>query len=48
LDCHSGASSFVTEAKNKYGIRAVGCDPLFGEGLNTLAERGEADIEYVM
>ena len=48
LDCPSGASSFVAEATNKYGIHAVGCDPLFGEGLNTLAERGEADIEYVM
>jgi hypothetical protein len=48
LDCPSGASSFVAEAKNKYGIHAVGCDPLFGEGLNTLAELGEADIEYVM
>jgi hypothetical protein len=48
LDCPSGASSFVAEAKNKYGIHAVGCDPLFGEGLNILAERGKADIEYVM
>jgi hypothetical protein len=27
LDCPSGASSFVAEAA-KYGINAVGCDPL--------------------
>ena len=36
------------EAKNKYGIHAVGCDPLVGEELKTLVERGEADIEYVL
>ena len=47
LDCPSGASSFVAEVKEKYGINAIGCDPLFGDDLKRLFERGEADIEYV-
>lgn len=46
LDCPSGASSFVAEATNKYGIQVVGCDPLFDD-VNTLARKGE-DIEYVI
>ena len=47
MDCPSGASSFVAEVKEKYGINAIGCDPLFGDDLKRLFERGEADIEYV-
>jgi phage terminase large subunit-like protein len=47
LDCPSGASSFVVEVKEKYGINVIGCDPLFGDDLKRLFERGEADIEYV-
>ena len=48
LDCPSGASSFVAEAANKYGIKAVGCDPLFDNDVDTLAKRGRKDIEYVI
>jgi hypothetical protein len=47
LDCPSGAYSFVTEVKEKYGINAIGCDPLFGDDLKRLFERGEDYIEYV-
>jgi hypothetical protein len=47
LDCPAGASSFVAEA-NKNGIHAVGCDPLFGNDLQVLIKRGEADIEHVI
>lgn len=48
LDCPSGASSFVAEAANKYGIKAVGCDPLFDNDVDTLAKQGRRDIEYVI
>jgi hypothetical protein len=48
LDCPSGASSFVAEAANKYGIKAVGCDPLFDNDVDTLAKQGRKDIEYVI
>jgi hypothetical protein len=48
LDCPSGASSFVAEAANKYGIKAVGCDPLFDNDVDTLAKQGRMDIEYVI
>jgi hypothetical protein len=48
LDCPSGASSFVAEASNKYGINAVGCDPLFDNDVDTLAKQGRKDIEYVI
>ena len=48
LECPSRSSSFVAEAKNKYGIHAIGCDPLFGKDLETSIERGETDIEYIM
>jgi hypothetical protein len=47
LDCPSGASSFVAEA-TKCGINAVGCDPLFGTGAQSLCKQGEKDIEYVV
>jgi hypothetical protein len=47
LDCPSGASSFVAEA-TKCGIKAVGCDPLFGRGGQSLCKQGEKDIEYVV
>jgi hypothetical protein len=48
LECPSRSSSFVAEAKNKYGIHAIGCDPLFGKDLETSIERGETDIDYIM
>jgi hypothetical protein len=48
LDCPSGASSFVAEAANKYGIKALGCDPLFDNDVDTLAKQGRIDIEYVI
>ena len=48
LDCPSGASSFVAEAANKYGVQAAGCDPLFDNDVNILAKQGQEDIEYVM
>lgn len=48
LDCPSGASSFVAETNNKYGISAVGCDPLFDKDSRTLLRKGEEDIEYVV
>jgi hypothetical protein len=47
LDCPSGASSFVAEA-TKRGINAVGCDPLFDTDVQSLAEQGKKDIEYVV
>ena len=48
LDCPSGASSFVADASNTYGINAVGCDPLFDKDLRILQKQGEEDIEYVV
>jgi len=48
LDCPSGASSFVAEANNRYGINAVGCDPLFDKHSRILQKQGEEDIEYVV
>ena len=48
LDCPSGASSFVAEAANKYGIKALGCDPLFDNDVDILAKQGRIDIEYVI
>lgn len=48
LDCPSGSSSFVAEAKNRYGIHAIRCDPLFSKDLETSVERGKTDIEYIM
>jgi hypothetical protein len=48
LDCPSGASSFVAEAHNKYGINTVGCDPLFDKDPKILQQQGEKDIEYVV
>ena len=48
LDCPTGASSFVAEACNMYGINAVGCDPLFDKDTKALQKLGEEDIEYVI
>jgi hypothetical protein len=48
LDCPSGASSFVAEVNNKYGINAIGCDPLFDKDLRILQKQGEEDIKYVI
>ena len=48
LDCPSGASSFVAEANNKYGVKTVGCDPLFDKDSRILQKQGEEDIEYVV
>jgi len=48
LDCPAGASSFVAESNNKYGISTVGCDPLFDKDSRTLLRQGEDDIEYVV
>jgi len=48
LDCPSGASSFVAEANNKYGVNTVGCDPLFNKDSRLLQKQGEQDIEYVI
>jgi len=47
LDCPSGAS-FVAEAANKYGIKAVGCDPLIDDDVDTLSKQERIDIEYVI
>ena len=48
LDCPAGASSFIAETNNKYGISAVGCDPLFDKDSRILQKQGEEDIEYVV
>jgi hypothetical protein len=48
LDCPSGASSFVAEASNKFGVNTVGCDPLFGNDSRILQKQGEEDIDYVV
>jgi hypothetical protein len=48
LDCPSGASSFVAEANNKYGVNTVGGDPLFDKDSRILQKQGEEDIEYVV
>jgi len=48
LDCPSGASSFVAEANNRYGINTIGCDPLFDRHSRILQKQGEEDIEYVV
>lgn len=48
LDCPTGASSFVAEACNRYGINAIGCDPLFDKDTKVLQKLGEEDIDYVI
>jgi hypothetical protein len=48
LDCPSGASSFVAETNNQYGVNTVGCDPLFDKDSRLLQKQGEHDIEYVV
>jgi hypothetical protein len=47
LDCPSGPSSFVAEA-NKFGIDAIGCDPLYGDDIGALVRQGRQDIELVI
>jgi len=47
LDCPSGSSSFVAEAKNRYGIHAIRCDPLFGKDLETSVERGRQILDLL-
>ncbi|HJT19786.1 MAG TPA: methyltransferase domain-containing protein [Nitrospira sp.] len=37
----------MAEAHGK-GIRAVACDPLYGDDISRLIERGEADIQHVI
>lgn len=46
LDCPSGASSFVAEAK-KYGIDAQGCDILYRYDVDSLRLQGEKSIEKI-
>jgi hypothetical protein len=48
LDCPAGASSFVAEAHRRQGIETVACDPLYGNDLTHLIDKGEADIQHVM
>ncbi len=45
LDCPSGASSFVAEANNRYGINTVGCDPLFDLPVPFEFQKGSNKIE---
>lgn len=47
LDCPAGASSFVAEA-HVQGIQAMACDPLYGNEITRLVQRGEADIQHVI
>lgn len=46
LDCPSGASSFIAEAKNR-GIAAQGCDMLYCYDHNALRVQGEKSIEKI-
>ncbi|MDD2837968.1 hypothetical protein [Sulfuricurvum sp.] len=46
LDCPSGASSFIAEAKRR-GIAAQGCDILYCYDRDTLREQGEKSIEKI-
>lgn len=43
LDCPSGPASFVAEA-TKLGIEAIGCDPLYLEDYQQLADKARKDI----
>ena len=47
LDCPAGPSSFVAEA-NRQGINTVGCDPLFGNDMQTLVNQARQDLELVL
>lgn len=47
LDCPSGPSSFVAEAR-RLGIKAVGCDPFYDLPLGKLVNKGQKDISHVM
>lgn len=46
LDCPSGASSFITEAKSR-GIAASGCDVLYCYDRDALRAQGEKSIEKI-
>lgn len=43
LDCPSGPASFVAEA-TRLGIDAVGCDPLYKQDYQQLADKARTDI----
>lgn len=46
LDCPSGVSSFITEAKSR-GVAAYGCDVLYCYDRNSLRLHGEKSIEKI-
>lgn len=50
LDCPSGASSFVAEASNNYGVKkVVGCDLMYENNiLPILEKKGRDDIEHMI
>ena len=50
LDCPSGASSFVAEATNDYGIdTVVGCDLLYSDdNIDDLERKGKKDLQYMV
>jgi hypothetical protein len=45
LDCAAGPSSFTAEARNK-GFNVIACDMLYGNPIETLADKGGKDIEH--
>jgi hypothetical protein len=45
LDCAAGPSSFTAEATAK-GFDAAACDVLYGDPIETLADKGRKDIEH--
>ncbi len=47
LDCPSGPSSFVVEARQQ-GIEVFGCDPLYGDDIEQLIMAGKADVELMV
>jgi hypothetical protein len=44
LDCPSGPSSFVAEAR-KQGVFAFGCDPIYKNSIEQMMDTGTKDIE---
>lgn len=45
LDCAAGPSSFAAEAHSR-GLDAAACDVLYGNPIETLADKGRRDIEH--
>ena len=45
LDCAAGPSSFTAEA-SKRGFDVTACDVLYGNPIETLADKGSKDIEH--